>query len=241
MLELKNVTVSFNDQTILEDISLEVKKGDIIAIIGPSGGGKSTLIRTMNMLVTPKSGEVLFKGEALSKQNINKMRENIGMVFQQFELFPHLTVLKNMILAPVKLKKMDKATAIEKAKVLLDRVGLLDKINAYPGSLSGGQKQRIAIARALLMNPELMLFDEPTSALDPEMVKEVLDVIRDLASQGMTICIVTHMMGFAREVANKVYFVHDKQVYETSDVDGFFTNPDNDRAKDFLSHINPNN
>lgn len=241
MLELKNVTVSFNDQTILEDISLEVKKGDIIAIIGPSGGGKSTLIRTMNMLVTPKSGEVLFKGEALSKQNINKMRENIGMVFQQFELFPHLTVLKNMILAPVNLKKMDKATAIEKAKVLLDRVGLLDKINAYPGSLSGGQKQRIAIARALLMNPELMLFDEPTSALDPEMVKEVLDVIRDLASQGMTICIVTHMMGFAREVANKVYFVHDKQVYETSDVDGFFTNPDNDRAKDFLSHINPNN
>ncbi|MCQ2798552.1 MAG: amino acid ABC transporter ATP-binding protein [Bacilli bacterium] len=241
MLELKNVTVSFNDQTILEDISLEVEKGDIIAIIGPSGGGKSTLIRTMNMLVTPKSGEVLFKGEALSKQNINKMRENIGMVFQQFELFPHLTVLKNMILAPVKLKKMDKVTAIEKAKVLLDRVGLLDKINAYPGSLSGGQKQRIAIARALLMNPELMLFDEPTSALDPEMVKEVLDVIRDLASQGMTICIVTHMMGFAREVANKVYFVHDKQVYETSDVDGFFTNPDNDRAKDFLSHINPNN
>lgn len=241
MLELKNVTVSFNDQTILEDISLEVKKGDIIAIIGPSGGGKSTLIRTMNMLVTPKSGEVLFKGEALSKQNINKMRENIGMVFQQFELFPHLTVLKNMILAPVNLKKMDKATAIEKAKVLLDRVGLLDKINAYPGSLSGGQKQRIAIARALLMNPELMLFDEPTSALDPEMVKEVLDVIRDLASQGMTICIVTHMMGFAREVANKVYFVHDKQVYETSDVDGFFINPDNDRAKDFLSHINPNN
>ena len=241
MLELKNVTVSFNDQTILEDISLEVNKGDIIAIIGPSGGGKSTLIRTMNMLVTPKKGEVLFKGEKLSKQNINKMRESIGMVFQQFELFPHLTVLKNMILAPVKLKKMDKATAIEKAKVLLERVGLLDKIDAYPGSLSGGQKQRIAIARALLMNPELMLFDEPTSALDPEMVKEVLDVIRDLASQGMTICIVTHMMGFAKEVANKVYFVHDKEVYETKDVDGFFTNPDNDRAKDFLSHINPNN
>lgn len=237
MLELKNVTVSFNEQTILDDVCLTVEKGDIIAIIGPSGGGKSTLIRTMNMLVSPQKGHVLFKGEELSKQNINKMREKIGMVFQQFELFPHLTVLNNMILAPVKLKKMSKDEAIDGAKALLTRMGLIDKINSYPDSLSGGQKQRIAIARALLMNPELMLFDEPTSALDPEMVKEVLDVIRDVASSGMTVCIVTHMMDFAKEVANKIYFVNDKHVYETKDVNGFFSNSDNDRAKEFLSHI----
>lgn len=235
MLELKNITVKYQDNIILDDISLTVNKGDVIAVVGPSGSGKSTLIRTMNLLVKPDKGDVILDGISLFKQNINKSREKIGMVFQQFELFPHLNVLNNMILAPVKLKKMNKEEATNEAKKLLERMGLLDKINSFPHQLSGGQKQRIAIARALMMKPEMMLFDEPTSALDPEMVKEVLDVIKGLAQNNMTIVIVTHMLDFAREAANRIVFVKDKKIVVSDDVNDFFNNQINQEIKDFLS------
>ena len=236
MLELNNVTVKyFNKNVILEDINLTVKKGEVISIIGPSGSGKSTLIRTMNHLVIPTSGKVLFKGEELNDKNIDQMRQHIGMVFQQFELFPHLSVLENMILAPVMLKKMTKEEAISKSKELLKRVNLLDKINMYPDSLSGGQKQRIAIVRSLILNPEIMLFDEPTSALDPEMVNEVLQVIKELADSGMTICVVTHELGFAREVSTRVLFVDQKKILEDGTPDEIFNRPKSERLKEFLS------
>ncbi|MDE7100953.1 MAG: amino acid ABC transporter ATP-binding protein, partial [Anaeroplasmataceae bacterium] len=212
MLRLENVSVAYQNNIILKDINLEVNKGDVICIIGPSGCGKSTLIRTMNQLVKPISGNVYFQNELLTDKNINSIRAKMGMVFQQFELFPHLKVIDNLILAPVHLKLMTKEEAISKAKDLLEKVHLSDKIDAYPLSLSGGQKQRIAIVRSLLMNPELMLFDEPTSALDPEMVKEVQEVIKDLAQMGMTICIVTHEMSFAKEIANRILFVCDQGV-----------------------------
>ena len=237
MLKLNNVTVSFKKQTVLENINLEIKKGEIVCIIGPSGSGKSTLIRTMNHMVVPTSGTVEFKGETLNKKNINKMREHIGMVFQAFELFPHLTVLQNLILAPVHLKKMTKEEAIEKSKELLKRVNLLDKIDAYPNSLSGGQKQRIAIVRSMLMNPELMLFDEPTSALDPEMVKEVLNVIKSLAETGMTICIVTHEMDFVKEIATRVLFVDQKSILADGTPDEVFNHPNNERIEAFFEKL----
>ena len=237
MLTLNNVTVSFDNDTILENINLEIKEGEIVCIIGPSGSGKSTLIRSMNHMVIPTSGSITFKGEELTSKNINSIREHIGMVFQAFELFPHLSVLENLILAPVYLKKMKKEEAIEKAKELLTRVNLLDKIDSYPNTLSGGQKQRIAIVRSLLMNPDMMLFDEPTSALDPEMVKEVLQVIKDLASTGMTICIVTHEMEFAKEISTRVLFVDQKSILADGSVDEVFNNPKNDRLIDFLSKI----
>ena len=237
MLTLNNVTITFENQNILENINLEVKKGEIISIIGPSGSGKSTLIRCMNHMVVPSTGYVSFKDEILNENNIDEIRQHIGMVFQAFELFPHLTVLENLILAPVHLKKMSKEEAINKAKELLTRVNLLDKINVYPNTLSGGQKQRIAIVRSLLMNPEIMLFDEPTSALDPEMVKEVLQVIKGLAESGMTICIVTHEMAFAKEISTRVLFVDQKSILADGSVDEVFNNPKNDRLIDFLSKI----
>ncbi len=237
MLTLNNVTITFENQNILENINLEVKKGEIISIIGPSGSGKSTLIRCMNHMVVPSTGYVSFKDEILNENNIDEIRQHIGMVFQAFELFPHLTVLENLILAPVHLKKMSKEEAINKAKELLTRVNLLDKINVYPNTLSGGQKQRIAIVRSLLMNPEIMLFDEPTSALDPEMVKEVLQVIKGLAESGMTICIVTHEMAFAKEISTRVLFVDQKSILADGNVDEVFYNPKNDRLIDFLSKI----
>lgn len=237
MLTLNNVTITFENQNILENINLEVKKGEIISIIGPSGSGKSTLIRCMNHMVVPSNGYVSFKDEILTEKNIDEIRQHIGMVFQAFELFPHLTVLENLILAPVHLKKMSKEEAINKAKELLTRVNLLDKINVYPNTLSGGQKQRIAIVRSLLMNPEIMLFDEPTSALDPEMVKEVLQVIKGLAESGMTICIVTHEMAFAKEISTRVLFVDQKSILADGSVDEVFNNPKNDRLIDFLSKI----
>ncbi len=237
MLTLKNITVSYQNNIILDDINLTINKGEVVSIIGPSGSGKSTLIRTMNYLVEPKSGEVIFEGEVLSNKNINEIRKKIGMVFQQFELFPHLTVLDNMILAPVTLKMMTKAEAIIKANKLLERVNLLDKASSFPLKLSGGQKQRIAIVRALMMNPKVMLFDEPTSALDPEMVNEVLEVIRDLAKSGMTICIVTHEMKFAKEVSSRVLFVDQKKIVEDGTPNEVFNNPKSERLKEFFSKV----
>jgi polar amino acid transport system ATP-binding protein len=237
MLTLNNVTVSFDSDTILENINLTINEGEIVCIIGPSGSGKSTLIRTMNHMVIPSSGSITFKGEEITNKNINSIRQQIGMVFQSFELFPHLSVLDNLILAPTYLKKMSKEEAINKAKELLERVNLLDKMNAYPNSLSGGQKQRIAIVRSLLMNPSMMLFDEPTSALDPEMVKEVLQVIKDLAKTGMTIAIVTHEMEFAKEVATRVLFVDQKSVLADDTPENVFNNCDNERVKEFLAKL----
>lgn len=237
MLELKNVYVSYKDKSILEDINLTINDGDVVAIIGPSGAGKSTLIRTMNLLVEPTKGSVLFNGVELTKDNINKMRENIGMVFQQFELFPHLSVLDNMILAPVKLKKMNKEQAINKAKELLSKVNLANKIAAFPNSLSGGEKQRVAIVRSLMLDPKMMLFDEPTSALDPEMVKEVLNVIKQLAKNKMTICIVTHEMKFAYEVSNRVLFVDQKKIIADEKPEIIFNNPNEARVKEFFSKL----
>lgn len=236
MLEVKNVTVTFLDdgKTVLDDVSLTVNNGEVISIIGPSGSGKSTLIRCMNHLVKPTKGEILLDGTLITDKNINEMRGRIGMVFQQFELFPHLSVLDNMILAPTMLKKMNKEEATKKAMELLKRVNLEDKANAYPGTLSGGQKQRIAIVRALILEPEIMLFDEPTSALDPEMVKEVLDVIKELAESGMTICVVTHELGFAKQVSSKVIFVDDKKIVESGTPDEIFNAPKSPRLKEFL-------
>ena len=237
MLTLNNVTVSFDNDTILENINLTINEGEIVCVIGPSGSGKSTLIRTMNHMVVPTSGTVSFKGEELTSKNINMMRQHIGMVFQAFELFPHLSVLDNLILAPTYLKKMSKEEAINKAKELLTRVNLLDKIDSYPSSLSGGQKQRIAIVRSMLMNPDIMLFDEPTSALDPEMVKEVLLVIKDLAKTGMTIAIVTHEMEFAKEIASRVLFVDQKSILADDTPENVFNNSNNDRVKEFLAKL----
>lgn len=238
MLKLSNVSVIFDGtDLVLEDINLHVKKGEIVCIIGPSGSGKSTLIRTMNHMVEPTSGEIYFKDEKLTKDNINNIRQHIGMVFQAFELFPHLSVLENMILAPVILKKATKEEAIIKAKELLTKVNLLDKIDAYPNTLSGGQKQRIAIVRSLIMNPEVMLFDEPTSALDPEMVKEVLEVIKTLAKTGLTTCIVTHEMAFVKEIATRVLFVDQHKIIEEGTPEEIFNNPKTERLKEFLSKI----
>lgn len=237
MIELNNVSVVLKKKLILDNINLTINKGEVVSIIGPSGSGKSTLIRTMNHLAKPSQGTVKFKEEVLTDKNIDKIRQNVGMVFQQFELFPHLSVLENIILAPVTLKKKSREEAVNDAKSLLERVGLLDKIDSYPSSLSGGQKQRIAIVRALIMNPEVMLFDEPTSALDPEMVKEVLDVIKELAKSGMTICIVTHQLEFAKKISSRVLFVADKHIEEDGTPDEVFNNPKSQRLKDFLSKV----
>ena len=239
MISIKDLHKSFGDLDVLKGINLNVDKGEIIAIIGPSGSGKSTILRCMNLLEEPTKGEIIFEGQNIAdkKVNIDKVRQKIGMVFQNFYLFPHMTVQDNITLAPTKVKKISKEEAIKKSKYLLQRVGLTDKKDAYPAQLSGGQKQRIAIARALAMEPDMMLFDEPTSALDPEMVKEVLDVIKELANEGMTMAIVTHEMGFAKEVADRVIFVDEGKIVEDDIPDKVFNSPTNERTKEFLAKV----
>lgn len=239
LLEVKNLVKKFGNNTVLNNISISINKSDCLCLVGPSGGGKSTFLRTLNLLETPTSGSIIFDGVDITdkKVNIDEVREKIGMVFQHFNLFPHLTILENMTLAPIKVLKMNEKEATEKAEQLLNRVGLIDKKLTYPGMLSGGQKQRVAIVRGLMMNPEVMLFDEPTSALDPEMVGEVLDVMKELANQKMTMVVVTHEMGFAREVANRVVFLDGGTLAYESEPKNFFSNPENDRLRSFLSKV----
>ena len=239
ILEVKNLHKSFGRLEVLKGINLEIFQGETIVIIGPSGGGKSTFLRCINHLEDYQSGEIIFLGKKIDKHtsNLNEIRTKIGMVFQHFNLFPHMSVLENLILAPTKVKKISKEEAIQKAKVILERVGLIEKINAYPDNLSGGQKQRVAIARALMMEPVLMLFDEPTSALDPELVGEVLEVMKDLAKSGMTMIVVTHEMGFAKEVADRIIFIDKGVVVEEGSPEEIMKNPKNERTKSFLRHI----
>lgn len=238
MIELKDVRKSFGKNEVLKGINLQIDKGEVVVIIGPSGSGKSTVLRTMNYLEEPTSGHVIVDNMDLSDKNkLNAVRTEVGMVFQNFNLFPHMTVLDNLILAPVNVRKTDKKEARDIAMKLLERVGLADKAQMYPDSLSGGQKQRVAIARALAMKPKVMLFDEPTSALDPEMVREVLDVMKSLADEGMTMVIVTHEMGFAKEVADRVLFVDGGQILEDGTPVQVFDAPSSDRTKLFLSKI----
>ena len=239
LLELKDLHKSFGNLEVIKGIDLEIDKGDILVIIGPSGSGKSTVLRCMNLLEEPTSGQIIFEGKDILKnlRTIDKTREKIGMVFQNFNLFPNKTILDNITLAPMKVKGKTREEAEKKAKELLERVGLLDKVDAYPVQLSGGQQQRIAIARALAMEPDMMLFDEPTSALDPEMVKEVLDVIKELAHEGMTMAIVTHEMGCAKEVADRVIFVDGGKIVEDGSPEEVFNRPKSDRAKDFFDKI----
>lgn len=238
VIKVNNIRKHFGKLEVLKDISLEIEEGEVVCIIGPSGSGKSTLLRCLNRLEEIQGGNISILGQELvNNKNIDKLREEIGMVFQHFNLFPHLTVLENMILAPVELKKLSKKEAIEKAIELLDKVGLKDKKDVYPDTLSGGQKQRVAIARALEMNPKIMLFDEPTSALDPEMVGEVLKVMKDLAKEGMTMIIVTHEMGFAKEVSDRVIFMDGGYILEDGKPEDVFTSPENDRCKEFLDKV----
>ena len=239
MIDVQNLSKKFGDNLVLNDITTTIQKGEVVAIIGPSGSGKSTFLRCLNLLETPSSGSIEINGKNLtaSKKDIHKIRQQIGMVFQHFHLFPHMTVKENLMYAPMKAKGVKKYDAEEKARQLLDRVGLAQKAAAYPNSLSGGQKQRVAIARALAMEPELMLFDEPTSALDPEMVKEVLEVMKDLAKSGMTMVVVTHEMGFAREVADRVLFLDHGILVEKGEPESFFKNPASARARDFLDKV----
>ncbi len=240
MIEIKNLVKTFGEVTVLNGINEKIEKGEKIVIVGPSGSGKSTFLRCMNMLETPTSGEIIFEGKDLTKASeheLNKLRMKMGMVFQHFNLFPHLTVRQNISIAPVKLGLMTKPQADSMAEELLEVVGLPDKAEAYPSTLSGGQKQRIAIARALAMNPEMILFDEPTSALDPEMVGEVLQLMKRLADEGMTMAVVTHEMSFAKEVASRVLFMADGNVLEQAPPKEFFSNPKNPRLVEFLSKI----
>lgn len=240
MIAVKNLCKSFGSLDVLKDITTEIKKGEKVVIVGPSGSGKSTFLRCLNLLETPTSGEIWFEGEQINspKCNIDLLRRKMGMVFQHFNLFPHLTILRNITLVPTTLKLQTPAEAEEKAMALLKRIGLADKANTYPAMLSGGQKQRIAIVRALAMNPDVMLFDEPTSALDPEMVGEVLQLMKELADDGMTMVCVTHEMGFAKEVANRVLFMDDGRIMEDSPSPAeFFAHPQNPRAKEFLSKV----
>nr|WP_307759997.1 ATP-binding cassette domain-containing protein [uncultured Peptostreptococcus sp.] len=238
LLEVKNLHKKFGDLEVIKGVDIEIDKGDILVIIGPSGSGKSTVLRCMNLLEEPTGGDIIFEGKSiLNSKTIDQTREKIGMVFQNFNLFPNKTIMENITLAPIKVKKKTKEEAEKKATELLNRVGLLDKKDAYPAQLSGGQQQRIAIARALAMEPDMMLFDEPTSALDPEMVKEVLDVIKELAEDGMTMAIVTHEMGFAKEVADKVIFIDGGYILEEGTPEEVFNNPKSDRAKDFFAKI----
>lgn len=242
MIEVKNLYKSFgkkNEIEVLKGITKTINKGDIISIIGPSGSGKSTFLRCLNLLEMPTSGSVTFEGVDITdpKTDINLMRQEMGMVFQHFNLFPHKTILENITLAPQKLRKIPKQQAVENALDLLASVGLADKADAYPSQLSGGQKQRAAIVRAMAMNPKVMLFDEPTSALDPEMVGEVLDVMKELAKAGMTMVVVTHEIGFAKEVATDVVFIDDGVIKEKNNPQEFFNNPQDDRLKEFLSKV----
>ena len=239
MIHVNNLHKSFGKNDVLKGINEHIKKGEVVVVIGPSGSGKSTFLRCLNLLEEPTSGEIVFEGNSITdkKVDINKIREKMGMVFQQFNLFPHKTVLENLTIAPIKVKGISKAEAEKKAFELLERVGLTDKAKAYPSSLSGGQKQRIAIARALAMEPDVMLFDEPTSALDPEMVGEVLSVMKDLAKDGMTMVVVTHEMGFAREVGDRILFMDGGKIIEEGTPKEIFENPKNSRTIDFLSKV----
>jgi polar amino acid transport system ATP-binding protein len=251
LIQVKNLKKHYNKGTLraLDDVSVDVNKGDVMVVIGPSGSGKSTLLRSLNLMEVPTDGEIIFHNIDITKKSfinkqgkkekvdINLHRQKMGMVFQHFNLFPHKTILENMILAPVKVLKMPKAEAEAKALALLKRVGLEDRAGAYPIQLSGGQKQRVAIVRALMMEPEVMLFDEPTSALDPEMVGEVLSVMKELAHEGMTMVVVTHEMGFAREVGNRVLFMDEGKLVEENTPEAFFANPTNERTKLFLSKV----
>ncbi len=242
MISVKGLYKDFgekNEIKVLKGVDNHIQKGEKVVVIGPSGSGKSTFLRCLNRLEEPTAGEIYFDGTLITdkKCDINKLRMQMGMVFQHFNLFPHLSILENITLAPIKLLKKNKAEAEAEARALLERVGLPDKADAYPAQLSGGQKQRIAIARALAMNPQVMLFDEPTSALDPEMVGEVLDLMKALAEDGMTMVIVTHEMGFAKEVANRVIFMDEGKILEEGAPDEFFTNPKHPRLKDFLSKV----
>lgn len=239
VISVKGLEKCFGKISVLRGIDYEIKKGEVICVIGPSGSGKSTFLRCLNLLEEPTGGQILFDGVDITdpKTNINKHREKMGMVFQQFNLFPHMTILNNLTFAPVKLGKLTKEEAEAKAMALLARVGLADRADAYPSQLSGGQKQRIAIVRALCMEPEVMLFDEPTSALDPEMVGEVLDLMKELAKEGMTMVVVTHEMGFAREVGTRIMFIHDGVIAEEGEPEEFFTNPKHPRLKDFLAKV----
>ena len=239
MISVKNLHKSFDGLEVLKGINTEIEKGDVVCVIGPSGSGKSTFLRCLNLLEKPDSGSVILDGIDLmdKKTNINQQRMKMGMVFQQFNLFNHMTVLQNMTVAPVMLKKIPQEQATQKAMALLERIGLADRGDAYPAQLSGGQKQRIAIVRALCMEPEVMLFDEPTSALDPEMVGEVLDVMKGLARDGMTMIVVTHEMGFAREVSNRVMFMDEGIIMEENTPEAIFTNPQSERLQSFLSKV----
>ena len=238
MIVIENLHKAFGKVEVLKGVNLHIKPKEVVALIGPSGSGKSTLLRCMNYLEEPTSGKVTVDGTPLDGEtNINKVREEVGMVFQRFNLFPHMTALENIMLAPMKVKKISQAEAKKKAEELLARVGLADKANNYPSQLSGGQQQRVAIARALAMEPKVMLFDEPTSALDPEMVGEVLDVMRSLAKEGMTMAIVTHEMGFAREVADRVLFIDGGGILEQGTPEEIFEHPQQERTKNFLSKV----
>ena len=239
MIEVKNLRKSFDGTEVLKGINETINKGDVACIIGPSGSGKSTFLRCLNLLEIPTGGQIIFEGENLTAKGVdlNHHRQKMGMVFQQFHLFPHMTVIDNLTMAPVLLKKATKAQAEKKGMELLERVGLADRASAYPAELSGGQKQRVAIVRALCMNPDVMLFDEPTSALDPEMVGEVLDVMKELAREGMTMVVVTHEMGFAKEVANRVLFMDDGVIMEEGTPQEIFDNPKCERLKTFLSKV----
>ncbi len=239
LIKVDGLKKSFGDHQVLKDIDITIKMGEVIAVIGPSGCGKSTFLRSLNLLEEPTDGHIYFEGTDITDKsvNVNKMREKIGMVFQQFNLFPNMTVKKNIMLAPVQLGKMSAEDASAKADELLKRIGLADKADAHPVQLSGGQQQRIAIVRALAMNPDVMLFDEPTSALDPEMVGEVLSLMKELAESGMTMVVVTHEMGFAREVADRVIFINDGVIQEENTPVELFTHPQNERLKDFLSKV----
>ncbi len=239
MISVKNLKKSFQGTEVLKGINVEIDKGDVICVIGPSGSGKSTFLRCLNLLEQPSEGHIIFEGDDLmnKKVDLNAHRQKMGMVFQQFNLFPHMTIMDNLTCAPVMLKKATKAEAEKKAMELLSRVGLADRSGSYPNQLSGGQKQRVAIVRALCMEPDVMLFDEPTSALDPEMVGEVLDVMKELANDGMTMVVVTHEMGFAREVSNRVLFLDDGVIAEEGTPNQIFGNPQSERLKSFLAKV----
>ena len=239
LFEIDSLCKAFGDNLVLDHISTQIHKGEVVVIIGPSGSGKSTFLRSLNLLEVPTSGSIRFEGMDITAKHtdINKYRQKIGMVFQHFNLFPHMTILKNMTLAPMKLLSQSKEEAEKNAMALLTRVGLAEKANAYPNQLSGGQKQRIAIVRALCMKPEVLLFDEPTSALDPEMVGEVLEVMKDLAKDGMTMIVVTHEMGFAKEVASRVLFIDEGNIVEEDRPDVIFSNPKSERLRNFLSKV----
>ncbi len=239
MIEVRNLYKKFGDLEVLNNITTNINKGEVLVIIGPSGSGKSTFLRCLNLLEEPTSGEIIFENVSITSKNndINLQRQKMGMVFQQFNLFPHLTVLENITIAPIKVKGMAKEEADDIALKLLKRIGLEDKANTYPQNLSGGQKQRIAIARALAMSPDVLLFDEPTSALDPEMVGEVLDVMKNLAKEGMTMIVVTHEMGFAKEVADRVFFMDNGSIIEEGTAEEVFKTPKNQRTKEFLAKL----